>query len=469
MKFKFLIYLLLPLLFSAVYAQDYSSSITIYPKEITVSQCGIATYDLSVKNTGIKEDTLYALVEGIPEGWYSLSHESIKLKPGESKNVYLFVTANCFEEPKNYTAKISFLGNSESYAEFKMNVVSDHSISILVPSEIRSCACEETPIKFVLANTGKYEEKVKLTVKGGYVKQDVINLKPGEQSQFEMVLEKSCNSYGNYTFEINAESMTSYAKTSKKITINRENCHDFQIKYDEVKNLCLNEKATFSVSIYNTGTLDDEYLLYIDALDISEKVNISSKSNKTFNLVFESDEVGVIDLGFSVKSSTKESKGMIRFNIEKCYGVDLQAEQNEITILLGDGRLVKAKLTNTGSKNDTFRIISDVKWVSLRPEQIRVEGMKSEDIFIYYSPEYNQLGVFNTTIKAFSENSKDEESIKVNVVSELPIIQPEENASTTTTLQQSEGVSNKTLIALGVGILITIFIFGMIYLFVMRD
>jgi hypothetical protein len=263
--------------------------------------------------------------------------------------------------------------------------------------------------------------------------------------------------------------MTSYAKTSKKITINRENCHEFHIKYDEVKNLCLNEKATFSVSIYNIGTVDYEYLLYIDALDISEKVNISSKSNKTFNLVFESDEVGVIDLGCSVKPSTKESKGMIRFNIEKCYGVDLQAEQNEITILLGDGRLVKAKLTNTGSKNDTFRIISDVKWVSLRPEQIRVEGMKSEDIFIYYSPEYNQLGVFNTTIKAFSENSKDEESIKVNVVSELPIIQPEENASTTTTLQQNEGVSNKTLIALGVGILITIFIFGMIYLFVMRD
>ena len=469
MKFKILIYLFLLLIFSNVYAQNYRSELSIYPKEVNVNQCGIATYDLVLKNTGDKEDTFYALVEGIPEEWYSLSHESILLQPHENKKIYLFVTANCFEEPKNYTGKIYFLGNSESIAEFKMNVFSDHSISI-APLDIKpSCACEETPLSFVLINTGKYEEKLKLKIKGGYVRQDTYDLKPGESVNFEVILEKSCGFYGDYELEINVDSLSSYAKTSKKIIINRENCHDFELKYDQIKNFCLNEKATFSVSIYNIGTLDDSYTLYIDAINILEEINISSKGNKTFNLVFEPDEVGIIDLGFTVKSSTKESKGMLRFNIEKCYGVDLQAEKKEITILLGNGQLVKAKITNTGSKNDTFKIISDVKWVSIRPEQVKVDGLKSEDIFIYYSPEYNQIGVFNTSIKAFSDKSNDEEQIKVNVVREFPIIQPDENQNLTTTTQQKESLSNKTLIALAVGIILTLMIFGLIYIFVMRE
>ncbi|MBU5689979.1 MAG: hypothetical protein QXM68_02175 [Candidatus Aenigmatarchaeota archaeon] len=469
MKFKFLIYLLLPLIISSAYAKDYDSTSSIYPREIIVSQCGIATFDITLTNAGEKEDTFYTLVEGIPEGWYDLSHDYIELQPKQAKTVYLFITANCFEQPKNYTGKISFLGNSETFSEFKMNVVSDHSLELLSRPK-PSCLCEETETTFILRNTGKYDEKVKLYAKGGYLEQDVFDVKSGQEIEFKVRLDKACDfDEKDYIIEISAESLSSYAKVKSNFPIQRDKCYDFKIEYNNESSICINEKATFSVTLHNTGTKDDEYILSMDALDILEKINVSANQTKTFNLVFEPDEVGIIDLGFSVKSNTKEEKGTIRFNVEKCYGVDLIANETQINILLGEGKLVKAKLVNTGTRDDTFKIVSDVKWVSLRPEQVLIKGMKTEDIFIYYSPEYNQIGEFQTSIKAYSNNSFDEEKINVKVSSEPVAVQPEDTTQVTTTTEIKESQTNKTLIALIVGLLLTFVIFGLIYMFVMRD
>lgn len=467
-------------------AKDYESLVEVIPIQLTVEPCGIATYDIKIKNLGEREDTLYALVEGIPDGWYTITHESVTLKPGESKNAYIFITADCYSEMKKYSGKISYLGNSESTGLFYMNVIPTHSLKIETPQLISACLCEESSIFVTIENTGKYEEDVILSISGARLKENEIKLKAGEKRQVEIILDKACEAQlGTYEVELKAESKSSYARTSSKFNIKRDNCYNFETSYVKEFTTCINEPTKFVISVKNTGTRDDTFQVTIDALNFNEIATIKSGETKNFIANFTSNEYGTIDLAFSVKTSSKSLQGIIRFNVEKCYGVDLQPEKNELDIKVGSGKLLKAKLINTGVKQDTFTISSDINWVSIRPLRLTLTGNGSDDIFIYYSPEFGALGKYETKLKAESEKVSDEETIVVNVLKELeetkeqPLVEPVEINTTTTQEQLTTGkgiaitlqdlLKNKTIIAIAAGIVITLIIFGLIYLFVMRE
>ncbi len=486
MKSKILIYIFLSVLvfINLVLASDYSSSIAITPSKLTVQPCGIATYDINIKNTGEKEDTFYALVEGIPDDWYALSHESITLKPKESKNVYLFITADCYTEPKNYSSRISYLGNSESTTSFEINVIADRSLKIEAPSSISSCLCEESSIFVTVYNTGKYDENVVLYVEGAKLKENEIKLKAGEKRQIEVIIDKACEArVGTYQIELKAESTSSYARASTKFEVRRNNCYDFETLYVKEFTTCVNEPMTFVISVKNTGIKEDTFQVNIDALNLKETISIKPGETKNIEASFIGSDYGTVDLGFSVRSSLKSMQGIIRFNIEKCYGVDIQPEENKLTIPVGTGKLLKVKLINTGVMRDTYNISSNVNWVSIRPIRVTLEGSESDDIFVYYSPEFGALGEYETKIRAASVKSSDEETITVNVIKEMkeqPLVEPIEiNITTTSQESPSTGKSvmttlqdwlnNKVFVALIAGILITLVIFGLIYLFVMRD
>ncbi|MCX8179136.1 MAG: hypothetical protein N3E38_00120 [Candidatus Aenigmarchaeota archaeon] len=480
MKFKFLIYIVLTFFLTLVSAKEYDSILEIKQPEINVPQCGIATFDFKLTNTGEKEDTFYIVVEGIPEGWYSVSHESIVLKPKESKNVYLFITANCFEEPKNYTGIISFLGNSKTRKEFKMNVIAEHSLVLLLPKNVSACLCEESSFAITLKNNGRYEEDVKLSIVGGNIKEDRVKLKPSESKEIIVYLDKACEaSEGKYNLEIIAQSLNSYAKVRKIFTIYRENCYNFKTSYPKEVRACIGEDVKFNIAVNNIGSRDDEYELLIDALNISQRMSIKKDETKIFGLNFSSNEAGIIDLSFSVKGKTKTESGVLRFFVDKCYGVDLQLETNKIDIEIGTGKMIKAKLLNTGSKDDVYKISSDIEWVSIRPQNVSLKSLQSEDVFIYYSPLYGMKGRFDTQIKTESAKAIDIENVTINVYETLPI-RPEDEIQNITEIQQNVStevkenkiqsfLKNKTLVAVIIGVLVTIMIFGFIYLFVMRE
>ncbi|MFH8080806.1 MAG: hypothetical protein QXO84_02920 [Candidatus Aenigmatarchaeota archaeon] len=478
--------LILMLFFSTCSAKDYDSIVEIATKEVTVKQCGIATFDLKIKNTGEKEDTFYVVVEGLPEGTYATSHETINLKPNESRNIYLFVTASCLE-PKNHTGKISFLGNSKSEVDFKMNTIVEHGIDILLPKNVTICICEEKNITILIKNTGLYDEDVKLIAVGGKLKNERVKLEPGETKEIEVLLEKSCNiSPEKYNLEIIGESLSSYAKVRKVFVIGRENCYDFQISYPKEVRTCVNEETKFNISVSNVGSMDDEYELRIDALNVFQTMKVKRGETKFYIINFTSFDAGIMDVSFSIKGMAETEKGNIRFLIDRCYGVDLQLEVNRADIELGSGKMIKGKIINTGSRDDRYDISSDVEWVSIKPSNVSLKSLESEDVFIYYSPIYGMKGTFQTQIKAQSLKAVDVENVTINVYEFLPPIMPEENESieiiqenvsetpkeisgqtTKTTIENI--LKNKSLVAIIIGIILTLVVFGLVYLFVMRE
>jgi len=111
-----------------------------------------------------------------------------------------------------------------------------------------------------------------------------------------------------------------------------------------------------------------------------------------------------------------KKEGKINFVVTKCYGVDLTVDENEFQIESGKGKLVKGKVTNIGLFADTFKIISDVIWSSIRPEQVNLNSNESKDVYAYYSPEYGAQGTYEVNLTAKSDNSQATQQLNIEVL-----------------------------------------------------
>ena len=78
-----------------------------------------------------------------------------------------------------------------------------------------------------------------------------------------------------------------------------------------------------------------------------------------------------------------------------------------------------------------FNRVSEIKlsanWAAVRPEQLTLSPNETQNIFVYYSPEYGLLGEYEVQLSVESDYAYDSETVKVNV---------EEEVITTTTFEE---------------------------------
>jgi hypothetical protein len=438
-KVLFLSFLVFLLIISSSLATEYGVSIDIQPKEITVRPGGIATYDIEIKNLGELEDTYSVVVEGIPEDWFTLSEELITLPPGESGMVYLFITPYPYaEEFGLFEASVSALGLSQATANFTLNVVPDHVIEVTIPKELRVCRGEESEMTALLKNTGNHTEEVVLSISGtasGFISvpEESMIIEPGEEVEVTLVLSPIDVEFGEYVLEVQAQSITSYARDSALSVIEVTKCYDVEVTFPEEVKACAGKVKKFELTVKNIGLKNDTYELNIPDLNYSITIVLQPDEFRTLELEFLREEEGIYETSFTVESEFVKKEGTIKFVVELCYGVDLTVEEKEIEIESGRGRLVKAFVKNIGTMTDTFSIISDVIWSSIRPEKVTLESNQTKNVYAYYSPEFGAMGNYTVKLTAQSPNSQDTEEILIRVLPKEEI--PETTTTTTTTVE----------------------------------
>jgi len=432
MNYKLYLSVLLAFVFvvSPVLAVDYSVSIAISPKSITAKPCGIATYDITVNNLGDLEDTYTITVNGIPDGWYTLSSDSVTLGSGKSDKVYLFITPNCYENKfGQFNSTITFTGKANATDKFTLIVVPDHVLKLTVPDEVTVCLGEEKELVGILENMGNYTEDVTFKVSGdasifATTPEGTLTINAGKKNNVTIVLNPVDVEVGSYGLTIDAESTTSYAKASASTVVKVVKCYDVEVTAPQQVQTCANKPTTFQVTIKNTGLKTDTYTVTIQDLNYSTDVALEAGQSKTLSLDFLNAEEGTYDVSLTVESSFVKKEGTIKFVVTKCYGVDLTVEENEIQIESGRGKLVRGTVTNTGLFADTYKIISDVIWSSIRPDEVNLTSNESKDVFAYYSPEYGASGTYDVNLTAKSDYAQGTEELKIEVV-------PKEEATTT--------------------------------------
>ncbi len=493
-------------LINGVFAQNLDVSVTISPKELLVNPYEIAVYDILIKNTGPVNDTYTLSVEGISQGWYSLSHDSVTVPASESKTVYLFITPQPTEKDV-YVGTVSVSDLENVSDTFKLNIIKDHKIQVSIPEQLKSCLCEEDQTMIVVENTGKYSENLELVLSGDAL--DIINvevksftLEPNETNQIPVKILSACDTQEKvYSLEVKVKSTNSYASASTSSKIEKKQCFNFEIDYPEEVRTCANVEKIFQITVTNTGIKKDSYEINIEELGFSDVIELEPNQTQTFEVTFAKEEEGVYRIPFNVSSDTLKKEGLIKFIVEKCFGVDLELDVDELTIQAGTGKLTRPSVKNIGTRPNTFDIEASANWVAIRPKQLTLSPNETQNVYVYYSPEYGSSGEFDVELSAEGENAIDKETVKVNVEGEViitPTTTVEENITTTTfpELPQinitkptgmfgkvwekietlSEDVServggigiNKMVLSLIVGFMIALVILIIVYVIVMR-
>jgi hypothetical protein len=458
MNYKLYLSLLLAFVFvvSPVFALDYSVSVAVSPKAITTRPCGIATFDVKVDNLGGLEDIYTATVDGIPSNWYTLSTDSITLGPGKSDKLYLFITPNCYDNIfGQFNGSITLIGKANATDKFTLTVVPDHVIKLTLPEEVTVCQGEEKELVGILENTGNYTEDVAFTASGdasafATVPEGTVTINVGKKSNVTIALNPVDVELGSYSLTIDAESTTSYASSSASTNVKVVKCYDVEVTFPEEVQSCVGKTKTFDITVKNTGLKDDTYTVTMQDFNYSNTVTLVPGEAKTLSVDFLNEVEGTYDVAFTVESTFVKKEGMIKFVVTKCYGVDLTVEENELQIESGKGKLVKGKVTNIGLMADTFKIISDAIWSSIRPEEVSLTSNESKDVFAYYSPEYGAKGTYDVNLTAKSGNSQDTEQLKIEVLGKGEVTTTIEETTTVeeniTTTEEIVPVENLTTI-----------------------
>jgi len=442
LKTVFFIFLGILFLINSVLAIDYGVSVTVSPKEKTLAPGEFFSFDINIENLGEIEDSFSITVTGLPEGWYSLSEDSITLEPGASGTVYLFITPY-WDELGTFEATVTVMDHSEASDTFTLEVVSDHMIEISLPEEITTCLQEETEVVATIKNIGEHTEDVALTVSGeasGFVElaESGFSLEPEEEKDVTLTVNPEEVEVGDYSLEVKAKSTTSYATATASSVISIIECYNVEVSYPGEVTVCKGVSEEFTIMIKNVGLKKDSYELKVEALDYTAIVELEAEESESFEIPFIKEEIGSHDISFIVESEFTKEEGTLMLIVVKCYGVDLSVEEREFEIQMGRGKLIKTRATNTGTKTDTFDIVSDIAWVSIKPSTVVLDPNESGFIYVYYSPEFGLKETFNTTLTAKSENSQDTERLMIDVVEEgIPVTVPETIEIPETTVEET--------------------------------
>jgi hypothetical protein len=435
------------LLMAGAFAQDSDFQFSVSPEELSVNPYEIAVYDILIENQGQVEEIYDVSVEGIPEDWYSLSHESVTIPSGEDREVYLFITP----QPTGkdiYIAELIVNGLSET---FQLNIIKDHKLQVSMPSQLTSCICEQDQTLIVVENTGKFEENIEIILSGDAleiidVELDTFTIEPNESLQIPVMIQELCDTEErNYNLELVVESTSSYASASASSIIQKKDCFAFELVYPQEVTTCANVEQTFTISVTNTGVREDSYEISIEELGYSDIIELEPGQTQLFEVTFLEEEEGVYEIPFTVSSDTVSKDGLVNFVVERCYGVDLELDVEELTIQAGTGELTNPSVRNTGTRTDTFDITASAIWVAIRPLNVTLLPNETQEVFVYYSPEFGSAGEFDVELTAESGFAVDRETVNVNVegeVVETTTTTMEE--TTTTTMGETTTTMNET-------------------------
>ena len=485
------------LIFSIAFAQDYSVSVAVSPKNLTVAPCKGVSFDITVSNTGNNEDTYAIMLDGINSDWYSLSQDSITLGVGQSDKVYLFVTPDCLAKAGTYKVNLTASGQSTDTDIFTMEIIPDHVINLIVPNETTTCLREENTFSIEINNAGKFSEDVELSVSGDAsdivtLNEETFTIGKGEIQNVTVTVNPTDIDEGGYDLEITAKSTTSYAGATEFTLVNIVDCYKVDVTVPDQLEACVNVPTTFNITVENVGLKDDVYNISISDMNYQKTAELIPQESKTFEVEYSNDAEGTYELAYTVSSIYTSQEGTINVTVLKCYAVSMSVEETSLNIDVGKGKLIKATVTNDGTKTDTFEITSDVDWVSIKPTSVTLDSGESKDVYIYYSPEFGTTGTYETTLTVKSDNSETSQQITVTIgeagvtTAETTIpegnettaetTQPEGNATSTTPqiptgefLKQLEDLfANKLVRSVLIAIVVVAIILIVIYLVVMR-
>ncbi|MBN1156966.1 hypothetical protein JXA85_05085, partial [Candidatus Woesearchaeota archaeon] len=389
---------------------------------IKICSCQIAQTAIVVRNTGTT-DAGYAIEStGKTKGTISFIPFTFSLKPGDEKEVQVYIKPECGKRGKlSFEADIKSSSGITKSLEIKVEAVECQNIEVKTSQlSLQSCPCQPQAYAFEVTNTGSYNEGyfVKTVPESPYVNvsADFIVLAPDQKMLVYAYVTAPCEIHGDlsYSMKITADHSNFEAITPFNLLI--KPCYDYGFEFGKyaVKDkktvfqkltdnrlaVCEESYMVVPFLMSNTVNFSNSYLLSISGPDFSylDKAELTLKKNQQgiFNLfiVPGMDTEGIYNITVEAKSKAGDlvKSQSLYAEIGRCfdYSIDIEKDSDKTCCIAQE---YKVTVKNNMDSSAKFNLsIDGPAWASLDNSAIEVAAKKEKSFMLNINPDCENLG-----------------------------------------------------------------------------
>ena len=226
------------------------------PATSTVCQGQMTSYDVTVKNRGVLEDTVTVTATN-----GSLSLNKLTLPAGQSQTLQLNVDTSAMAVGKNTIEVSAGDGKVSDKSVVDVNVENCYSSEVEITPENKT-VCPQTGFNYTikLTNTGKQDDTYEVTFRDIL---ETATLASGQSASWDIPV--FADESGAYTLTANARSNNSESGATAVLVVQpMGKCYAVEIKADKTARTKVNEASTVKLTIKNTGTVADGYQITVE-------------------------------------------------------------------------------------------------------------------------------------------------------------------------------------------------------------
>ena len=411
---------------------------TLSSADQSVSTCPSNTglFVAQVGNTGSSTEIYTLGLSGAASGWASVAPAGFALGPGQSQDVYVYVTPSSNAQVGNYPLTLTVSsGTSTQNLQFNYGVESCHDISLTAQTnELSVCSGNSASYVLNLRNEGQWEDTFDLAVSGeagpwAGLSRNSVSLAPGESEQVSVLVTPPRNDIGVYSLAVTATSQGAGVVVAQSLTISSRSCYDFDMVASEnYVSFCDNSEAKVPVTITNEGSENNVYNLDLTGSDWSvldrDSINVPAGSSGTFNLILTPgfNDVGTSVFNIDAEAATGDTvdSATINANVITCRDTSLDVESSSVELCPGTSQTVDVMLTNAGRFQESYSLTVDGPcWATLNRNSVILESGESTTLQLSLNPD-SSVGLTskNVGVTARSQNvgnTQDSDAIQVTV------------------------------------------------------
>ncbi|MGC8885435.1 MAG: hypothetical protein ACP5IJ_02680 [Candidatus Nanoarchaeia archaeon] len=387
----------------------------------SISLCATdtAVFVTTLTNNASYQDSFTVSLSGEGAKWAVAAPTGITLKPGQSEQLYIYVTPSIAALPGKYDVVVTVTGFSKiETGQFSINVLDCHSAE-LSSQQVSAEICSATTAKYelTLRNTGKYAENFKIFVDGKpkawtTLSQELFSLNPNQTATFSVDVTPPTDQTGAFKLTVTAASQNSRATASKELTLNSKPCYDFAVKPEtNYLSFCEASEVKIPLIIENKGTIANSFSISVTGPSWAKIENsdleIGPGQSKSTNIVLYPGYGIIGDYKIVVKVSPKvgtPQEQAITVLSTSCYSADLKLSSKEEKMCPNTERIYTVSLKNTGKFTTKYALsVSGADFVTLEKSFIELNANQSEEVNLFVKPLMEE-GVKNIKVTAIAQD-----------------------------------------------------------------
>jgi uncharacterized membrane protein len=361
-----------------------------------------ANYEFTLRNRGTWQET-FDLSASV--GWIEFSESVVTLGAGESR-----IIAASLNPPKGtgYTEVVVTARSRDSYAQasgvLKVDPKDCYNANVEIqPVEDDICLGEYAEFNVIITNTGSEDDTFSVETSAEWVVsgQETVDIPVGESRNVEILAAPDVTGVSTFSVTVRSLADDVFVRTVTG-AVNSDDCKGVAvIAYPSETEVCRGDEAVFTVTIKNTGALENTFELSVDLGEFeSNAITLPGGASADIELIVDTSGIeDVQSIRVTATDGQVSDSSDVRIHTTTCYDAELLVTPEVVYTCSFSDILYTMTVSNTGGMADVYTLSynGESTVISLNA------GDSGQAEYTYPLPEMDE-GIYMFTVGLESEN-----------------------------------------------------------------